>query len=153
MYQDQEFPWTAECVDLASKFSTSQCDRAWRPTSGLDLALTCQGMDIRLLWVVRWSLRRSNLFRNTSQSTLRPGKFGGQVDALSSLSCPLNHSREVLYSVAGCVVLWGVPLPSGSAVAMTGWNCSATVFGRMVRVKRHPHQCQEPRFPRTMLLT
>ena len=41
----------------------------------------------------------------------------------------------------------GGPLPSSSVVVMSGCTWSTTVFGWVICVKWHPHECQHPRFP------
>ena len=60
------------------------------------------------------------------------GEFGGQVDEEFALCCSLGKSCWV-YTIRECWCLEGGTWP-------------ATLFGWVVCVKYHPHECQDPTF-------
>jgi len=62
------------------------------------------------------------------------------LDLFATFLVPFLSST---YSVAWNTVL----LPSGSAGGPKGFIWSVAVFGLVVWVKWHPHECQDPRFP------
>lgn len=74
---------------------------------------------------------------------LRSGEFGGQFETLTSLSHSADCFRTVLAVSQGTLSSWGDPSPLGSAIVCT-W--SATLFGWVMSVKCHPHECKGPRF-------
>lgn len=73
--------------------------------------------------------------------------IGRWVDILSFLSHLFGHSRQV-FALAGLIILVARALPSVSTVAMRGCSCSPTKFRWVVHAKWHPHECEDPRFPR-----
>lgn len=64
--------------------------------------------------------------------------LGGPLKASGSLLCYSSHSWSVFVVSQGAMSCWG-------GHCHEGWTWSTKVFGCVVGVKCHPHECQDPR--------
>lgn len=104
---------------------------------------------VAVLWVVSWGLPQSFLFWHFSQRFSQIGIRGIWPGRPDEFFCHVKPILSRFYGVSGPIVLlW--PLSLGSDVAMVG---SAAVFGGVVCVKWHPHECLDPRFLHFIAMT